>query len=157
MVESRVLSTKSVTVTKKDERKAPDISNKEIRQYLLSFVWPKDDWFIKRRVILTTSLLLGSKVFFFWLYHIKILYQEYNKNNVVMLFFLCYCSDFKKITWCYTFHQYTCTFNINFCGFYCWNCNLKINVHWSAIFYNILYQLDHRPQIYYIAITLTFS
>lgn len=65
MVESRVLSTKSVTVTKKDERKAPDISNKEIRQYLLSFVWPKDDWFIKRRVILTTSLLLASKVFFF--------------------------------------------------------------------------------------------
>lgn len=91
------------------------------------------------------------------IYHIKILYQEYNKNNVVMLSFLCYCSDFKKITWCYTFHQYTCTFNINFCGFYCWNCNLKINVHWSAIFYNILYQLDHRPQIYYIAITLTFS
>lgn len=61
VVESRVLSTKSVTVTKKDERKAPDISNKEIWQYLLSFVWPKDDWFIKRRVILTTSLLLGSK------------------------------------------------------------------------------------------------
>ena len=60
MYGSRILSTQSAA--KKDEKRAPDISNKEIRKYLLSFVWPKDDWFIKRRVILTTSLLLGSKV-----------------------------------------------------------------------------------------------
>ncbi|XP_061193586.1 iron-sulfur clusters transporter ABCB7, mitochondrial-like [Saccostrea echinata] len=59
VVEARVLSTKPAA--KKEDERTPDVTNKEIRRYLLSFIWPKDDWFIKRRIILTTSLLLGSK------------------------------------------------------------------------------------------------
>lgn len=39
------------------------VTNRDILQAILQYIWPKDDWQIRVRVVLALSFLLGAKVF----------------------------------------------------------------------------------------------
>ncbi|XP_037049568.1 ATP-binding cassette sub-family B member 7, mitochondrial isoform X2 [Bradysia coprophila] len=41
---------------------APDISSKDMLTAMMSYIWPKDDAMIRKRVVLSLSLLIASKV-----------------------------------------------------------------------------------------------
>lgn len=41
---------------------APEISSKDMLKAMMSYVWPKDDEMIRKRVVLSLSLLIASKV-----------------------------------------------------------------------------------------------